>query len=204
MHCYTANKSTKLALSQICKKFDVEIAFQDLISVKKTNGEAKNTNVALLILDYGVESLQPVYSIFYRGGKSQEIARAGRIALNTGQIASSYANPNMRVAVVRAQNWATRELARKFFSLPLFNNYTSVLSGQVFASPKISRVQEIVLEGGVVADYGLVLKSTLDWSISSDRRLELKLIKLLSQIGSRLPVFVRNPLKRMLKWFIRI
>jgi len=199
VHCYTANEGTKLALSQICKRFEVEIVFQELKSVKTKNSGSKNSNVTLLILDYGVDSLQPILSNFYGGGKNQTAIRAGWIALNTGQIASSYLNPNMRVAVIRAQNWATRELARKYFSLPLFNNYTSVLSGQIIAKPKISSAEEIILGGGVVRDYGLDPESTQDWSVSPALRIRLMLFNFLFSVSNLLPASIKNLLKGPIK-----
>jgi len=200
VHCYSVNDATKLVLSQICEAFEIRIEFLEYNSEKNKIGKYQNADVSLLILDYGVESLQPIFSPFFGGKKSQKLIRAGWIALSTGQIASSYSSSSMRVAVIRAQNWGTRELARKYFSLPLFNNYTSVLSGQVIAKPEMNLVQEITLMGAVVADYGLKLDSTRDWSISPSRRLKLKLIGLLIQIGRRLPAFIRSPLKNLVKW----
>ncbi len=203
VHCYTVNKSTRLALSEICDSYKIRIEFQEPNSFKKKKSENQNPNVSLLILDYGVESLRPIFSHFYGGGKSQDAMRSGLIVVSTGQIASSYSNPNMRVAVIRAQNWATRELARKYFSLPLFNNYTSVLSGQITAKPEISMMQEIILIGGVVADYGLKLKSKQDWSVSPTRRLQLNLSAPLIRIAKQLPSFIRTPLKRMVRSAIK-
>jgi hypothetical protein len=157
----------------------------------------------LLILDYGVESNQPIKSNFYGGGKNQIAVSAGWIALSTGQIASNYANPHVRVAVIRAQNWATLQLARKFFSLPLFNNYTSVLTGSMILKPELSLKDEVMLSGGIIADYGLKLDSSQDWSISSVRKFQLKTSRLLIQIARSLPNFIQNPLKRLVKWAIK-
>ena len=199
VHCYTVNKSTRLALSEICESYKIRIEFLEANSFKKKRSENQNPDVSLLILDYGVESLRPIFSDFNGGGKSQDAIRSGLIVVNTGQIASSYSNPNMRVALIRAQNWATRELARKYFSLPLFNNYTSVLSGQITAKPELSLMEEIILIGGVVADYGLNLKSKQDWSVSPTRRLQLYLSAPLIRIAKQLPSFIRTPLKRMVR-----
>jgi hypothetical protein len=105
----------------------------------------------------------------------------------------------MRVAVIRAQNWATRELARKYFSLPLFNNYTSVLSGQIIAKPKISLAQELILGGGVVADYGMDLESTKDWSVPPALRIRLMLLNFFFSVSNILPVSIKNLLKGPVK-----
>jgi len=203
IHCYSANEKTRLALSQICEIFEVKIIFQESKLLKSKNSESKTSDVSLLILDYGVESTQPIKSNFYGGGKNQIALRAGWIALNTGQIASNYANPNVRVAVIRAQNWATLELARKFFSLPLFNNYTSVLTGSIILKPELSLMDEVIFSGGVLADYGLKLDSSQDWSISPARKFQLKTSRLLIQTAKRLPSFVQIPLKSVVKWAIK-
>ena len=129
--------------------------------------------------------------------------RAGWIVISTRQIARKYSNPDIRVAVIRAQNWATRELARSFFSLPLFNNYTSVLTGSIIINPKLSLKNELILISGVLADYGLKLDSSQDWSTSSRRKFQLKTIYLLIQTAKRLPLFVRIPLKSLVKWAIK-
>ena len=195
VHCYSANEKTKLALSQICETFEVKILFQESKFLKTKSSDSKTSDVSLLILDYGVESLQPVKSNFHGGGENQIALRAGWIALSTGQIASNYTNPNVRVAVIRAQNWATLQLARKFFRLPLFNNYTSVLTGSIILKPKLSLMDEVMFSGGVLADYGLKLDPSQDWSISPARKFQLKTSRLLIQIAKSLPIFVQIPLK---------
>ena len=204
VHCYSANKATMLELSKICESYEIRIEFLELNSLKKNTREAQNTDVALLILDYGVESHLPIISNFYGGGKSQTAIRAGWIAVNTGQIANQYSNPNLRVAVIRAQNWASREFARKYFSLPLFNNYTSVLSGQKKIRPELSLLEESILKGGLVADYGLKIKSIQDSSSSPNGPIRLKLITSLVPIAKLLPAFLRIPLKRMVKLTLKI
>jgi hypothetical protein len=203
VHCYSANEKTKLALLQLCETFEVEIVFQELEFLKTKISDSKSEDVSLLILDYGVESRQPIKSNFYGGRKNQIAVCAGWIVLSTGQIASKYANPQIRVAVIRAQNWATLELAREFFSLPLFNNYTAVLTGSVILKPELSLMRKVILSGGIVADYGLKLDSSLDWPISPGRKFQMKTSRLLIQIVKRLPNFVRIPLKSLIKWAIK-
>ena len=204
VHCYSANEKTSLALAQICETFGVKIIFQEPKLLKGKGSDSKTSNVSLLILDYGVESAQPIKSIFYGGGKNEITVHAGWIALSTGQIASNYANPHVRVMVIRGQNWATLQLARKFFSIPLFNNYTSVLTGSIILQPELSLKDEVILYGGVVADYGLELDSSQDRSISPNRKFQLKTIRLLIQIAKRLPAFVRIPLKSVVKWTFKL
>ena len=203
IHCYSANEKTKLALSQICEIFEVNIMFQESKLLKRKSSDSKTSEVSLLILDYGVESTHPIKSNFYGGGRNQIALRAGWIALNTRQIASDYANPNVRVAVIRAQNWAILNLARNFFNLPLFNNYTSVLTGSVILKPELSLVAEVILRSGVSSDYGIKLDSSQDWSISPSQKFELKTSHLLTQFAKRLPNFAQNSLKSLVKWAIR-
>ena len=203
VHCYTANKKTKLALSQICETFKLKIIFQEPKFLKTKSIDSKTSDVSLLILDYGVESLKPIISNFYGGERNQIAIRAGWIALSTEQIAGSYSNSHLRVAVIRAQNWATLQLVRKFFSLPLFNNYTSVLTGSIILEPKLSPVARLIFSGGVLADYGLKLDPAQDWSISPLHKFQLKTSRLLIQFAKLLPNFVRLPLKRVVKWTIK-
>lgn len=203
VHCYSANEKTKLALSQLCETFEVKITFQDSKFLRPKSSDSKVSDVSLLILDYGVESLQPIKINFYGGGENQIAIRAGWIALSTEQIVSNYANSNMRVAVIRAQNWATLQLARKFFSLPLFNNYTAVLSGSVILQPKLGPIERLILSGGVSADYGLKLDPSQDRAFSSARKFQLKISRLLIQIAKRFPNFVKVPLKSVVKRLIK-
>ena len=203
VHCYSANEKTRLVLSQLCESFGVKIAFQESKLLKSKSIDSKMSDVSLLILDYGVESHLPIKSNFHGEGENQIAVRAGWIALSTGQIASNYANSNVRVAVIRAQNWATLQLARKFFSLPLFNNYTSVLTGSIILKPELSLMDDLILSGGVLADYGLKLDPSQDWSISPARKFQVKTSRLLIQIAKLLPNFVRIPLKSLVKWAIK-
>jgi hypothetical protein len=204
VHCYSANKRTKMFLSQLCERFELNIAFQELENLNDKSSESQNSNVSLLILDYGVESIQPIFSPFYGGKKNESTISAGRIAVNTKQIAGRYTSPNTRVAVIRAQNWASRELAREFFSLPLFNNYTSVLSGQVIAKPRITLIQELILRGGIIADYGIHDESSQERPTVSFTNLRERVMGLGAQIARCLPSFIRSQLKRMLKWVIKL
>jgi hypothetical protein len=203
VHCYSANEKTRIALSTICETFEVKIIFLELKLLKTKNRDLETSDVSLLILDYGVESLQPIKSNFYGGGLNQIAIRAGWIALSTEQLASNYAHSHLRVAVIRAQNWATLQQARKFFSLPLFNNYTSVLTGSIILKPELSLINKMIFTGGVLADYGLKLDSSPDWSISPARKFQMKTSRLLIQIARRLPNFVRIPLKSVVKWAIK-
>ena len=177
--------------------------FQESKLLKNESIDSNTSDVSLLILDYGVESPHSIKSNFDSGEKNQIAVRAGWIALSTGQIASNYANSQTRVAVIRAQNWATLKLARKFFNLPLFNNYTSVLTGSIILKPELSLMDEVMFSGGVLADYGLKLDPSQDWSISPARKFQMKTIRLLIQIAKRLPNFVRIPLKSLVKWALK-
>jgi hypothetical protein len=199
IHCYTANQETKLFLSKICESFEVKIVFHDSKSLLTKSIDSKTSDVSLLILDYGVESPLPIKSNFFGGEKNQIALSAGWIALSTEQIAINYANPHVRVAVIRAQNWATLQLARKFFSLPLFNNYTSVLTGSIILKPKLGLINNIIFSGGVMADYGLKLDSSHDRSISPARKFEMQTGSLLVQIAKPFPNYIRISLKTLVK-----
>jgi hypothetical protein len=101
----------------------------------------------LVILDFGVDEML----LDSRG----QALNAGWIALELPLIAKMI-KPNTRVALVRAQNWAIRSLARKFFSVPLFNNYSSVLSGvKASRHPRLRYFEKTLLFNGIKFDYGL-------------------------------------------------
>jgi hypothetical protein len=155
-------------------------------------------------LDYGIESPQSVKSSFYGAEKNEFAESAGRIVLSTEKIARNYANPSLRVAVIRAQNWATLQVVRRFFSLPLFNNYTSVLAGQIILTPRLSFKDEVILYGGVMADYGIAVNSFQDWSTSPIRKSLMKTSFILNQQLRRLPNFLQIWLRNIVKWATRI
>jgi len=107
----------------------------------------------LVILDFGINkmSLNP----------RPHILNAGLIALELPAIAKMI-KPDVRVALIRAQNWAIRTLSRKFFSVPLFNNYSSVLSGvKKSPHPKLTYVEKVILLNGIKFDYSLPHKRPL-------------------------------------------
>lgn len=203
VHCYSANEKTRLALSEICEDYKVKIEFLEPEFLGSNTSDPKTSSVSLLILDYGVESHEPIKSNFFGGGENQIALRSGWIVISTRQIARNYTNPYIRVAVIRAQNWATRELARRFFSLPLFNNYTSILAGSITINPELSLKDELILIGGVLADYGLKLDSSQKRLTSSHRKFQLKTIYFLIQSAKCLPLFVQIRLKNLAKWAIK-
>jgi hypothetical protein len=204
VHCFTANQSTKLNLQQICDIFGVQVLFPKLPSIEKNYDKSHYSDVSLLILDYGIESPQSVKSSFYGAEKNEFAESAGRIVLSTEKIARNYANPSLRVAVIRAQNWATLQVVRRFFSLPLFNNYTSVLAGQIILTPRLSFKDEVILYGGVMADYGIAVNSFQDWSTSPIRKSLMKTSFILNQQLRRLPNFLQIWLRNIVKWATRI
>jgi len=204
VHCYTANVATQLALQEICASFEVEILFQDVKSIGRSGSDARFTKVSLLILDYGVESDHPIYSNFCGGEISVESLEAGLIALSTGQISKLYAPSTTRVMVIRAQNWATRELARKFLKLPLFNNYTAVMSGEIIPKPKLGSLQEVILSGGVTSDFGLSKDLIQLWQASNSRKVSVKIPDFVLQNLRRLPKPLRSQVIRIAKSVIRL
>ena len=101
----------------------------------------------LVIMDFGVDEMLL--------DSGPHILNAGSIALELPLLAKMI-KPNTRVALIRAQNWAIRSLAKRFFSVPLFNNYSAVLSG-VKKSPlhKLTFFEKTILLNGIRFDYGL-------------------------------------------------
>jgi len=132
----------------------------------------------LVILDFGVDEV-------ILDCRAQTL-NAGSIALALPLIAKMI-KPNTRVALIRAQNWAIRSLVRKFFSVPLFNNYSTVLSGiNKSPHPKLTLSEKIILLNGIKFDYGLPHKMPF-------------LLNLVFQtVRKFLPVKLRGAIKRII------
>ena len=113
-----------------------------------------------MILDLGIESETPVLS-----ASSVSIGETSPNASATGQIVrelDSWAKKSRvnksRVLVIRAQNWATRTTVRDCFSVPLFNNYSGILTGQAKSLNSRKWLSKRIQLNGVSADYGLNVK----------------------------------------------
>ena len=115
----SANENLIEKITLIAKSLKVTVATAKSGSSLKVIRESLAKS-DLVILDFGVDEM-------LLDSRAQTL-NAGLIALELPLIAKMI-KPNTRVALVRAQNWAIRSLARKFFSVPLFNNYSVILSG---------------------------------------------------------------------------
>ena len=200
IHCYTKNLSTKLVLEKMSQEFHMSIEFQDLETVLTRGAVANQEKVSLLILDFGIESKVPVYSPFYTGKSDTNIADVGFIPMKTGNITKLYHNPYMRASIIRAQNWATREMARSYFDLPLFNNYTSLLCGQVKRSPKIGFGRRMLLTSGIISDYGIEASFERVRSMTLRLPIGFRVIKTLAWILELLPTGIQVLVKRLARW----
>lgn len=82
-------------------------------------------------------------------------SNAGWIALELPLMAKMIKS-NIRVASVQAQKWSIRSVARKFCSVPLFNNYSVILSGiNKSPQPKLKFSDKTILLNGIRFDYVL-------------------------------------------------
>ena len=132
----------------------------------------------LVILDFGVDHEISEY-------RAQTLS-AGSIALALPSIAKMI-KPNTRVALIRAQNWAIRSLARKFFSVPLFNNYSTVLSGiNNSPYPKLTLSEKTILLNGIKFDYGL------------PHKMPFLLNLVFKTLKKFLPITLRDAIRRMI------
>ena len=206
IHCYTKNPRTKLALEEILTAYQMKIEFQDLEYVLVKGTPTNQDLVQLLILDFGVESSTAVYSPIFGGQSDSNIKAIGLIPLNTEKIANLYTNPYMRVSIIRAQNWASREMARTFFDLPLFNNYTSLLCGQKKRNAKIRFLRRWLLASGIISEYSL----DTDTGFTGLRLGSLKVgigfrsITSLSRAFKLLPSYIQIPIRRFIKKCINL
>lgn len=151
----------------------------------------------LMILDLGIESETPVGSANGLSVDSSypNVSAVGRIALDLELWArKSYTNKS-RVLVVRAQNWATRTTVRRLFSVPLFNNYSGVLTGHARSINSRKRIIERILINGISYDYGLKPKDSFLFR-NSIRFLN----KVLFAFGPKKSLKIKGYLKRFLRF----
>jgi hypothetical protein len=111
----TANFELIDALNEIAKHKGFLVR-----AVSLDNIDTESMNSDLIILDFGL--LKGI------NGKENLLENIFQINDGVGHI-SKFIGPGSRVALIRSQNWAIRTLTSKYFSLPLFNNYSSFLSG---------------------------------------------------------------------------
>jgi len=99
----------------------------------------------LVVIDFGVDFSDP--------NPQSTLLKAGGLALRIDEISRSMV-PGTRVALIRSQNWATRTIVSHFFSVPLFNNYSSLLTGvKRIETKKIHGLQLHILKSGIKSDY---------------------------------------------------
>ena len=173
----SANDSLIEKITLIAKSLEVKVeTAKSLISLGAVLESLAKSD--LVILDFGVDDT-------LLDSRAQALS-AGWIALELPQIAKMI-KPNTRVALIRAQNWAIRGLARKFFSVPLFNNYSAILSGiNKSPHPKLTFSEKTILLNGIRFDYGLPNKMPF-------------LLNLIFHILRKsLPIKVRAAIRKML------
>ena len=150
----------------------------------------------LMILDLGIESETSFGSAM--GVSIDEsfpnVSAVGRIALNLHSWARTAHVNNSRVLIVRAQNWAVRTLARNFFSVPLFNNYSGILTGQAKSNNLRNIHLNRILLAGISSDYGIINKDQFWFRIG---------IKFFNQMLSILGPKNSLKTKKYLKSFLR-
>lgn len=108
-----------------------------------------------LILDLGIEDSRVLKNVEEFKSLRSEV---GRIVLTIPKLATVSEGKATKFIFLRSQNWATRRLIKLFFNVPLFNNYSGILSGRVAMlrtnSPQ-RKFREYIFLGGVIEDYGL-------------------------------------------------
>lgn len=204
VHCFSGNSDTREAISSLCVAFEVEIKFYNIKSTNFRVVTLEPLKNHLLILDCGVASVSPVPSPFVGGELSHKIIDAGLIVYSLDHIAASFANSKTRVALLRSQNWATREFARSVFLLPLFNNYTNVLSGTIEANSRLNFLQKRIYLGGVVADYGLSVQDLRLLSNVEPKRASIRINTTLYRLIRALPTRLRILAKKVLSRIVNI
>ena len=147
-------------LTKVCMKFNLILHVRG-----KSNEEINHFN--LLILDLGIQSDAPVASANGPSGYETfpNIHAVGQTVLKLDSWARKAHSNQSRVLVIRAQNWATRMMVRALFNVPLFNNYSGVLTGQAKSENKSAGLQWLLYRGGISFDYGLNIPSPIGKTI---------------------------------------
>jgi len=119
-----------------------------------------------LILDLGIEEGWGLKNV----EEFESLRNAvGRLALTIPKLAEASQGKAIKFIFLRSQNWATRRLIRLFFNVPLFNNYSGILSGRVATRRNLSqqnKFKEYIFLGGITEDYGLPsLPLDLTWYV---------------------------------------
>lgn len=145
----TANSELVSFLNDIRIKSEFEVIDYFKLLETKELGEIEALNSAsLVVIDCGIVigSLSHLKKI-----KALDINL--RVSTFADQI-----KPGTRVAIIRAQNWAIRKMVSLYFSLPLFNNYSSVLSGSRRQKDlKINSLKRQVLQACIKFEFNVDL-----------------------------------------------
>lgn len=147
-------------ITKVCQKLNLTLfVFQKF--------EEEMNSFKLLILDLGIESDTPVGSAngFYEYETFPNMHAVGQIVLELNSWARKARLNKSRVLIIRAQNWATRTYARNLFSLPLFNNYSGILTGQAKSENPKTGLRLVPLLNGISFDYGLKMPNMSSNSI---------------------------------------
>ena len=181
------NESIIKWITTVCMKLNLT-----LYVCGKFNEEINHFN--LLILDLGLESDTPVASAngFTEYETFPNMHAVGQIVLELDSWARKAHLNKSRVLLIRAQNWATRTHARNLFSLPLFNNYSGILTGQAKSENPETGLRLVLLRSGISFDYGLKMPSATSNSI-----------RFFNQILSIFSPKTRLRIKKGIKQFLR-
>jgi len=184
------NESTIRWITSVCVKLNLSLNV-----CGEFNEEINHFN--LMILDLGIESETPIISA--NGSSIEETSphasAVGRLVLELDSWARKSYLYKSRVLVIRAQNWATRSLVREFFSVPLFNNYSGILTGQAKLLNSRKRLGKRIYLNAASFDYGLKDKDPFWFRIG---------VRFLNQILPVLGPKKSLKVKKYLKWIFRL
>ena len=178
----SANKSTVDLVKNYTKLTDSQL---ELFESLEELFESELVNVFnCIILDLGLDEQ---YS--NDEAVSQEIKlRSGRLALGIPLIASRIRSSQTKFIFLRTQNWATRNLVQLYFDVPLFNNYSGILSGRRKSETTKNKLKEYLYLGGVRFDYQITETPAMsrDFLLWFARRLPRKFRRTLLNLTKKL------------------
>ena len=187
----SANERTLVAFKDFAKSNQIELqTFNNASYINDLDLEGLDW----LILDFGIEE-----EGMLKSAEEFESLRnnLGRLVLTIPKLSEASQGKTTKFIFIRSQNWATRRLIKLYFNVPLFNNYSGILSGRVEKSNPPTwqrRFREHIFVGGVTEDYGLP-------SVPLERTWYVGIIERLLR---KAPIGVRSLMVKIAKNILRI
>ena len=130
------NEEMRINIKSVCEKFDIAFEFYDVVSFDELVKFQFSRSV-LVILDVGISS-KKLLMVEALNLKKLALKQLSSFIEDLPKLAAKLRAEcdNGFIAVVGPLNWASRLLVSNDFEVPLFNNYSQILSGPVRKIPQ--------------------------------------------------------------------